>query len=120
MIPMIEHTIESSRHLPLIGCKSGPSKWLEDLSRTTSSLKFIQNLENLTYLLGDSQIYGLIYPSQSLLSVRLFEEISRRNEDLVPEIFQFRVQNDNVKTNESSEVTTTNMLLPKKENITDL
>jgi hypothetical protein len=119
MIPMIEHVIEPSFSLPLIGRKSGPSKWLEDLSRATSYLRSIQSLEDVTSLPGDSQIYGLIYPSQSLMSYRLFEEISRKNEDVRPEKFQFREPNNNLKAKKSSEVTTINTLLTKTELKTD-
>ena len=81
MILMIEHTIESSHSSPFIGCKSGISKWLEDLSKATNLFKAVHNLENAISLLEDPQIYELIYPAQSLMSDRLFEEISRRNED---------------------------------------
>ena len=120
MILMIEHTIESSRSLPLIGCKSGLSKWLEDLSKATNLFKSIQNLENATFLLEDSQIYGLIYPAQSLMSDRLFEEISRRNEDNEPEKLRFREQDNYKKADGSSDVTTINMLLSKEEYKADL
>ena len=120
MILMIEHTIESNRSLPFIGCESGLSKWLEDLSKVTSPLKSIQNLENATYLLEDSQIYELIYPAQSLMSDRLFEEISRRNEDNEPEKLRFREQDNHTKAHGSSEVTTINMLSLKEGYKTDL
>jgi hypothetical protein len=116
---MIEHTIESSHSLPFIGCKSGLSKWFEDLSKATNLFKAVHNLENAISLLEDPQIYELIYPSQSLMSDRLFEEISRRNEDSEPEKLLFRDQDDRTKAHGSSEVTTINMLLSKEEHKAD-
>ena len=77
-------------------------------------------MENVVSLLEDSQIYGLIYPSQSLISDRLFEEISRKNEDFGPEKFLFREQNGHVKTHESSEVTKIDRFLVKENPETDL
>jgi|GEM_PF-1609609 len=119
MILMIEHTIESSHSLPFIGCKSGLSKWLEDLSKATNLFKAVHNLENAISLLEDPQIYELIYPSQSLMSDRLFEEISRRNEDSEPEKLLSRDQDDRTKAHGSSEVTTINMLLSKEKHKAD-
>ena len=119
MILMIEHTIESSHSCPFIGCKSGLSKWLEDLSKATNLFKAVHNLENAISLLEDPQIYELIYPAQSLMSDRLFEEISRRNEDSEPEKLLFRDQDDRTKAHGSSKVMTINMLLSKEEHKAD-
>jgi hypothetical protein len=115
MIFMIEHTIESTRSLPFIGCKSGPSKWLEDLSKAIGFSRSIQNMENAALLLEDSQIYELIYPAQLIMSDRLFEEISRRNKDNEPEKFKFREQENFKKVHEPSKTTTTKILLSTEE-----
>lgn len=116
MNPMIEYTIESRRFLPFIGCKSGPSEWLEDLSRATSLLKSIQSLEGVMHLFEECQIYVLVYPVQSLISDRFFEEIYRKKEDFRPEKFQFREKNENV----SSEINLIDLLSTKKKSKADL
>jgi hypothetical protein len=118
---MIEHTIESNPPLPLIGRKSGISKWLEELSKAISLYKSIQILESATSLLEVSQIYEIIYPVQSFMSDRLLEEISRRNEDKEPEKLRFKEQDDHTKANLSSDdVTTFNILLSKEKYKADL
>lgn len=114
MIFMIEHKIESLRSVPLAGCKSGPSKWLEDLSKSTSPLKSVQSLENTASVFEEPQVYGLIYPARSLLSDRLFEEISRKNEYSEPEKLRFRDQNNDVKIHRSLEAPTINMSSSKE------
>lgn len=114
MISMIEQ-IEFNCYLPLIGCRSGPSKWLEELSVATNPLKSVQNLENVSYLLEESQIYGLIYPSQFPISERFFEDIYKKSDDSKPEKLKFRDQNYCTKTRGSSDVTVINVSLSKEK-----
>ena len=80
MPSMIEYNIESPS-LPFIGHKSGPSKWLEDLSRDLMPLKSLCSLESALYPFEDALIYDIIYPLQkSLISDRLLEELYKKEE----------------------------------------
>lgn len=80
MSSMIEYNIESPS-LPFIGHKSGPSKWLEDLSRDMMPLKSLCRLESALYPFEDALIYDIIYPLQkSLISDRLLEELYKKEE----------------------------------------
>lgn len=120
MIFMFEYTIELRRSLPFIGCKSGPSEWLEDLSRATGPLKFIQSSEDFSHLFENSDMYELVHPVQSFISDRFFEDIYKKEEYGIPEKLLFREQNGDVRTDEASDVRAIDTLLTRESCQADL